>query len=305
MRLVQHIKRHITSIGGGLVTAFYGVIVWASAPAQAADPLGFFDKMLPKPDAAAESVGTGEFAVKDIVLHYMAIFKGMVAILSILFIVILGYRMITAGGNEETIKKSRSGVIWTLVGLVIMQVAGSFVSTLYGSEGNYKVLDDYKGDVPQDLRQNVIEPILKYFLTFVAAIAVIMVVLSGLRMIFAAGDDGKIKKQQQVLLGSLTGLVIILIARPLIAAFYGYEEVKPDPKSVIGIIMQITNYVLGFVAILAILMLIYAGFLMVLHFGNDALVQKARKIITWVLIGLALIISAYTIVTLFIMPTVV
>ena len=66
--------------------------------------------------------------------------------------------------------------------------------------------------------------------------------------------------------------------------------------SAIGMITGWTNFALPFVSVIAIVALIYAGFLYLTSFGNDEQSGKAKKIIIWVVLGIVLIISAYAIV---------
>jgi len=66
--------------------------------------------------------------------------------------------------------------------------------------------------------------------------------------------------------------------------------------SAIGMVTGWTNFVLPFVSAIAIVALVYAGFLYLTSFGNDEQSGKAKKIIIWVVIGIILIISSYAIV---------
>ena len=64
--------------------------------------------------------------------------------------------------------------------------------------------------------------------------------------------------------------------------------------SAIGMVTGWVNFALGFLFVLAVTILIYAGFLYVT--GVQANVDKAKKIIPYVVIGIILIFSAYAIV---------
>jgi hypothetical protein len=59
----------------------------------------------------------------------------------------------------------------------------------------------------------------------------------------------------------------------------------------------VINYFLGILGLVAVAMLIYAGVLMVTAGGNDEQVGKARKIITYAVIGIVIILLSWTIVT--------
>lgn len=59
----------------------------------------------------------------------------------------------------------------------------------------------------------------------------------------------------------------------------------------------IINYFLGVLGLIAVAMLIYAGVMMVTAGGDDQQVGKARKIITYAIIGIVIILLSWTIVT--------
>jgi len=61
-------------------------------------------------------------------------------------------------------------------------------------------------------------------------------------------------------------------------------------------IVGLTNWVLMFVASIAVIILIYGGYLWIVDQGDDQMTEKAKQVITNAVIGILLIISAYTIV---------
>lgn len=65
-----------------------------------------------------------------------------------------------------------------------------------------------------------------------------------------------------------------------------------DPRFVVA---RIINVALGFLGILATVLIVYAGFLWMTAGGNDEQAGKAKKIIFAAVIGLAIILSAYSI----------
>ena len=65
---------------------------------------------------------------------------------------------------------------------------------------------------------------------------------------------------------------------------------KREPANVIGIII---NGVLGFLGVIAMGYIIYAGIRLMIAGGNDETVQEARDTIKWAIIGLIVIIGAY------------
>ncbi len=67
--------------------------------------------------------------------------------------------------------------------------------------------------------------------------------------------------------------------------------------SLAGLVMNITNYVLGFITIVAVLMLIWGGVQYLTAAGDEAAVEGAKHTITYAIIGLIVVGLAYAIVT--------
>jgi hypothetical protein len=61
-------------------------------------------------------------------------------------------------------------------------------------------------------------------------------------------------------------------------------------------VTNLINYFLGFLGLIAVAFLIYAGVLMITAGGDEEKVGKARQIITYAVIGIVIILLSYTIV---------
>ncbi len=64
------------------------------------------------------------------------------------------------------------------------------------------------------------------------------------------------------------------------------------------ILTNIIQWLLGLVAMLALLALIVGGVRIMTAFGNEQQVAAGKKIILWAIIGLAVVLGAYAIITL-------
>jgi len=64
------------------------------------------------------------------------------------------------------------------------------------------------------------------------------------------------------------------------------------------LILKYVNFALPFLALAAFVGFIYAGFLYVTAYGNDEQVQKSKKILIYVVVGLILVILSFSIVQL-------
>ncbi|MFH0833865.1 MAG: TrbC/VirB2 family protein [Patescibacteria group bacterium] len=65
-------------------------------------------------------------------------------------------------------------------------------------------------------------------------------------------------------------------------------------------IIKWTNFFLGFLTLIAMIILIYAGFMYITAAGSDDQAKKAKNTIIWVVIGIIIIMLAYAFVNTFI-----
>jgi hypothetical protein len=75
-----------------------------------------------------------------------------------------------------------------------------------------------------------------------------------------------------------------------------------DEESLIIAIGKIINVILGFLGIIFIVLIIYGGFMWMTAQGNEAQVEKARKILIRAIIGVIIILVSF-IATWFVMGT--
>jgi hypothetical protein len=67
------------------------------------------------------------------------------------------------------------------------------------------------------------------------------------------------------------------------------------PKKPAEIIGQIINYILGFVGAIFLILTIYGGITWMTAGGNEEKIKKAKGLITSAIIGLAIVLAAYSI----------
>lgn len=66
-----------------------------------------------------------------------------------------------------------------------------------------------------------------------------------------------------------------------------------DPRLIIG---NIIKAIMSVVGSLALLMFVYGGVIWITSFGESKRIEKGKSILTWAVLGLALIASAYVLV---------
>lgn len=72
----------------------------------------------------------------------------------------------------------------------------------------------------------------------------------------------------------------------------GYDYSKNDPTAIVGVVIQVF---LGFIGVIFLVLMIYAGYIWMIARGNEEQVTKAKNLITASIIGLIIVVSAYAI----------
>lgn len=78
------------------------------------------------------------------------------------------------------------------------------------------------------------------------------------------------------------------------------EVPNGDNLDIRSAILSIVNWILTFLGLIAVLLIIYAGFLFIFSQGDEKQISKAKQIIIYVGIGIIVILLSYAIVQLFV-----
>ncbi len=112
----------------------------------------------------------------------------------------------------------------------------------------------------------------------------------------------KIKKLAVTLLTTFT----LLMSSVAMVSAQGFISPSDNPSAVAGatggegsirqLALRLVNFALGFLGVIAVIMIIYGGFLYVTAAGADDKVGTAKKIILYSIIGIIIILVSFAIV---------
>jgi heme/copper-type cytochrome/quinol oxidase subunit 2 len=107
-------------------------------------------------------------------------------------------------------------------------------------------------------------------------------------------------KQTLIVFALMVGALTLLSALPGTAlAALDPAGSKPDIAvggGFRGVALTIINYFLGFLGLIAVVMVIYGGVTYVVSAGNDEAIGNAKKIIMYALIGIIIILLSFALV---------
>ena len=109
-------------------------------------------------------------------------------------------------------------------------------------------------------------------------------------------------KQALIVFALMTGAITLFTVIPDALAVSGAIDPSTDKPDIVpggslrGLVLTIVNYFLGFLGLLAVIMIIYGGVTYVTSAGNDEAVGNAKKIIMYALIGIIVILLSFVVV---------
>lgn len=253
---------------------------------------------------------TGVEQAKNLVGKLVDNVRFIIGAIAVVLIIVSGVKLITAGGNEEVFTKQVTALVFGIIGLFVIGLAGEIAEIFSPERGGF-LKDPNVAIQKSRLFNRSVEIIITFIKYIVGSVAVLFVVRSGLRLVLLGGNEEEVAKDKKNIFYGMLGLVVILIASPIVnkvffkidtSKYPGLEAVKPgiDPKRLILEISGMTNLVAAIAGPFALLSLVAGGLMYILAGGDEEKTGKAKKIIMWSLIGLVLIYGAFAIVSLFV-----
>ena len=125
------------------------------------------------------------------------------------------------------------------------------------------------------------------------AIAILFLVYGGVSYVTARGDDTKVGKAKTSIMYAVIGLVVVVLAEQITSIFYpqgGAEDVgtyaTTSARQASEVVRGVVAFAEGFVGVVAVAVLVYAGFLYVTARGEQSALDKAKKSAQYAIIGL-------------------
>ncbi|HBB02690.1 MAG: hypothetical protein US89_C0005G0103 [Candidatus Peregrinibacteria bacterium GW2011_GWF2_38_29] len=253
-------------------------------------------------DKVKSSLGIGDNAQGGI----LYVVKNIITALAVLLIIISAVRILTAGGDEEVVKKQTKQIMYSIGGLVLISLSGDL----------WKVFDFSQGGMLKDPTQMIksvtwfnreTQIVITFFKYLIGGVAIFQMIASGLHLI-TMEDPAKVEEDKKKLMYGAGGLILIVMSNTIIdKIFYklditkytGTTGVQPAIDAVAGLkeIVGITNFVVAILGPLCVLALIAGAIMYVVSGGVEEKTKQATRVITAAAIGIVIVYGAFAIVS--------
>lgn len=253
------------------------------------------------PDAPPDYLQKGVGTATSPILFAIDIFRYVVSAVAFIVVIIAAIKLMSADSEDEA-GKTKDTLIYGVMGLITIQLATPVVKRmLFGEQGEaFQDLATSQIYAEETVRQ--IRGIIAFIQIFIGAVAVMALVIRGGVLITAAGEEEEMNKAKTHVLYAMAGLVAVALSEVVIRGIVFPEagSTLPDVNKGRFIIVQLTNYLAGFVAILAFAGLFYGGYRYVVSGGDEEMTEKLKKIILGAVIALLIALGAFALVNTFI-----
>ena len=248
-------------------------------------------------DAVTASHRYGERQINAMMQDIAIAMRNLIGGLAVIWIIISAIRMIMAQGDESVLTEQKRSILYAIIGLMAIILVERAINIIYGAPGaNSTQL------VPQQRFDDEVYGLVAFIKALAGTIAIFMIVVSGIRTLMAMGQEDEISKQRKSLLYIAIGMILLLIDKIIVEQIFIVPTQNDDQirtsniTTVINTFGGVMKFILGFIGIVALGILVYGAALMTTNYGNEEAVENAKKIIKNAIIGIIVIISAYTIV---------
>lgn len=265
-------------------------------------------------DLANPSGTTAEAKLRSI---YEVLYQDILYIIggiAVAFTIYSGFRLVTAGGEDEVINKHKTAIKWSIIGLVFISMAPKidkifFFPTDENEACSFICNTEHILASAGIFNESVfiIIALIKYVIGF---IAILYIVVAAANLVINGFKEDVIEKEKKNITIGVVSLLGINLANYIVnKIFFRIEEnVQPfgtlEPTFQIGagtaLIIGITNFVVTFVGPIAILGLIVGALYYVISLGDDSKMETAKKILINSVIGILIIYGAFGFVATFV-----
>ncbi len=176
------------------------------------------------PEAAKSDALIDFQAARDQLRDVANYLKWVFGSVIVLFMTIAGVRLITAGGNQETIEKEKRHLVWSGIGMLMILLATNLVNAIY-------VVNKVTGETTAanaSVGIDEVGGIIKLILVFLGPMAVVFTIYAGIMYLTALDNEDRANKAKKMIVAGVTGIIIIYSAFALANTFLTADLVPPE-----------------------------------------------------------------------------
>jgi len=257
----------------------------------------------------------GQYQLRRLIEVLIDFLKRFLVPIGVVLLLIAGIQLVSSRGNDDALTDKKRQIRLMAIGYIAIALSVTLVDfVFFGQEGQILRTDD-TGNLDTGRFAagfwDQIQGVFDYISTFFIALGMMILVASMIQLMLGAASEDALGKIKQRMMVSGTGVLIMVAIDQLINVFSSQGEyvVLEDGKEVAVRRLDMpslerlieftggwTNFVLSFIAVIAVVALIWAGIRLVTNFGDDEAMAQTKRIFRAIVIGLVVLFAAYAII---------
>jgi archaellum component FlaF (FlaF/FlaG flagellin family) len=157
---------------------------------------------------------------------------------------------------------------------------------------------EFVNPIAYDTIEGVLGSFLSAMQMTIAILCVVFIVIGGIMYMTASGDEKRVEKAKTTMTASIVGFALAVGAPMLLNEIYtifGRDRSWPS-LTLREVVSAVLNLLLSIIGILAIITLVVGGIMYMTSAGEEDRINKAKSIVTYSIIGIAVALAGLVIV---------
>ena len=241
--------------------------------------------------------------IKNSILIVAKEVKNIFFILAWIYFLIITIRLLFSSNSEEWFESYKKWLIWITIWIIVMQMSYAFVVNTF---------DKWTSSLAWSLISNIFIPIINLLETLASIFFLLIAIYSFIRLVSTNWDKEKAKKWIDAIIYATAWLFLVIISSKILKAIYwnytlstywsSYVTKVSGFSSLATFIITFINWMTWFVAIITVIMIMYAWANIIFAGWDDEKVKKWRTTIVYAFIWILILALSYLIITFFIWP---
>lgn len=241
--------------------------------------------------------------IKDFIVKVAKDVKNIFYAIATIYFLVITIRLLISENSEESFEKYKKWLIWITIWIVVMQMAYAFVLSVF---------DKWVSTFAWSLINTVFIPVIRLLETFASIFFLLIAIYSFITLLSANWEKEKIKKWIDAIIYATVWIFLVLLSSRIIIAIYwnynissswlSYIDKEDNFSSFITLFVKLINWMNWFVAIVTLIMIMYAWANIIFSWWDDEKMKKWRTTIIYAFIWILILTISYLILTFFIWP---
>jgi hypothetical protein len=276
-----------------------GLTAFLLLPQHALAQVNLEDDIVNVGNGLMPGTGVGAGLLNNALIFFSGRLLILAGITTTYIIVKAGLSLINSQADDKLAKAKRQ-IGTAIVAIVLGYLSERFVAATYGPPSGTPGSALFNPETSVTILETEAAGVISMVLELVVILSILMIIATGIKVVASFGKEDGPAEIRRSIFGVITGLVL-LTSSTAIQLSLGLDpsgvEFPSGPVTagpLINRAIALIQIVLGFMALVAVVVIIYMGVRLIVGLGNEEDLTNLKKIIGRVLLGLFVILLSYT-----------